>query len=339
MNALLALVPVLLFLVALYFLDSFKLVPARSIGAALAAGVATALVAWWLQQVALPLDSLGSAVVVRYVAPVLEEILKACPIVLLIVRRRVGFLADAVVLGFAVGAGFALAENVVYLRHVADPSAGLWIARGLGTGILHGAASAIFTMVSKTLVDRNPERLAVMFLPGLALAIVIHSAFNHLLLPAVAQTAVMLIVLPLLVVWVFDRSERATREWVGPGLDLDLELLQLVTSEDFHATRFGQFLRALRSRFPGVVVADMYCLLRLELELSIQAKALVMARGAGLSLLRDDDLEATFAERDDLQRSIGTPGMLALEPLQVTTPRDLWHRHILHQAGRRRSST
>lgn len=339
MNVLLALVPVLLFLSTLYFLDSFKLVPARSIGAALAAGVVTALAAWWLQQAAVPPDLLGSAVVARYVAPILEEILKACPIVLLIVRRQVGFLADALILGFAVGAGFALAENVVYLRHVADPSAALWIVRGLGTGSLHGAASAIFAMVSKTLVDRNPERLAAMFLPGLALATVVHSAFNHSFLPAAPQTAVMLIVLPLLVIRVFERSERATREWVGPGLDLDLELLQLVTSEDFHATRFGQFLRALRSRFPGVVVADMYCLLRLELELSIQAKALVMARGAGLSLLRDDDLEATFAEREDLQRSIGTPGMLALEPLQVTTPRDLWHRHILHQAGRRRPST
>ena len=339
MNALLALVPVLLFLATLYFLDSFKLVPARSIGAALSAGLATALAAWWLQQTALPLDLLGSAVVARYVAPVIEEILKACPIVLLIVSRRLGFLADAVVLGFAVGAGFALAENVVYLRHVTDPSAALWIVRGLGTSSLHGAASAIFTLVSKTLVDRNPERLAVMFLPGLALAILIHSAFNHLLLPAALQTAAMLIVLPLLVVWVFERSERATREWVGPGLDLDVELLQLVTSEDFEATRFGQFLHALRFRFPGVVVADMYCLLRVELELSIQAKALVMARGAGLSLLKDDDLEAILAEREDLQRSIGTAGMRALEPLRVTTPRDLWHRHILHQAGRRRSTS
>lgn len=337
MNALLALVPVLLFLTALYFLDSFKLVSARLIGAALSAGAAAALLGWSLQLVVLPADTIASPLVVRYLAPTLEELAKACPLVLFIVRRRVGFLADAVVLGFAVGAGFAFAENVVYLRNFPDPSAGLWLVRGLGTGILHGAVSAIFTMVSKTLVDRNPERLPAMFLPGLALAIVIHSAFNHLLLPAAAQTAVMLVVLPLLVLWVFERSERATRDWVGPGLDLDLELLQLVTSSESDATRFGQFLRGLRARFPGVVVADMYCLLRLELELSIQAKALVMARGAGLALLKDDDLGAAFAEREALQRSIGAAGMLALEPLQVTTPRDLWHRQILQQAGRRRS--
>ena len=81
--------------------------------------------------------------------------------------------------------------------------------------------------------------------------------------------------LPLLVMAVFERSERATREWVGAGLDLDLELLDLVLSEHFRLTRFGNYLRELRTRFEGPVVADMFCLLRLELELSVQAKALL----------------------------------------------------------------
>ena len=134
---------------------------------------------------------------------------------------------------------------------------------------------------------------------------------------------------------VFDRSERATREWVGAGLDLDLEVLQLVVSEHFGVTRFGQYLHELRARFPGPVVADMYCLLRLELELSVQAKALVMARGAGLHLPADEDLEAALAERQYLQYSIGRTGLLALRPLQVTTHRDQWHRHLLERARSR----
>jgi hypothetical protein len=138
-------------------------------------------------------------------------------------------------------------------------------------------------------------------------------------------------VLPAVVVWVFDRSERATREWVSAGLDLDLEVLELVVSEHFAVTRFGQYLQELRARFAGPVVADMYCLLRLELELAVQAKALVMARGAGLELPADDDLEAALAEREHLQRSIGRTGLLALRPLQVTSHRDQWHRHLLQR--------
>ena len=42
--------------------------------------------------------------------------MKAAFIVVLIARRRVGFLVDAAVQGFAVGAGFAVVENIEYLR-------------------------------------------------------------------------------------------------------------------------------------------------------------------------------------------------------------------------------
>jgi hypothetical protein len=60
------------------------------------------------------------------------------------------FLVDAAQLGFAVGAGFAVVENIQYLRSLADASIALWLVRGLGTAVLHGATTAIFAMMSKT---------------------------------------------------------------------------------------------------------------------------------------------------------------------------------------------
>ena len=134
--------------------------------------------------------------------------------------------------------------------------------------------------------------------------------------------------------WVFARSERSTREWVGAGLDLDVELLALVASESFVLTHFGRYLQELRARMPGPVVADMFCLLRLELELSVQAKAMLLAREAGLDVPVDEDLAASLEERRYLHQSIGTLGLLALKPLQVTSDRDTWHRHLLQQPGR-----
>jgi hypothetical protein len=80
------------------------------------------------------------------------------------------------------------------------------------------------------------------------------------------MTLLILAVLPVLVTLVFQRSENATREWVGAGLDLDIELLQLVSSQSFRQTRMGSCLQELTARFPGPVVADMFCLLRVELE-------------------------------------------------------------------------
>jgi hypothetical protein len=280
----------------------------------------------------LPLERLSSDVVNRYVAPVTEETAKALLIAALVLTHRIGFLVDALVAGFAVGTGFALVENAVYLSTI-DAPLSLWLTRGFGTALLHGAATGIFGMAFKTLADRR-RPLALAMAAPLVAAVAIHSGFNHTFLPPVIQAVVMLLLLPMLVLVVFERSERATREWVGAGLDLDVELLGLVGSEHFVHTRFGQYLMELRSRFPGYVVADMFCLLRLDLELAAHAKGLLIARNAGLVLPADDDLRGALAERARLEEHIGRTGLLALAPLQVTSSRDHWHRHLLTQAGR-----
>jgi hypothetical protein len=131
------------------------------------------------------------------------------------------------------------------------------------------------------------------------------------------------------VLLVFQRSERATRDWLGPGLDLDVELLDLLRSERFDETRMGLYLRGLGDHFPAPTVADMVCLLRLRIELSIQAKALLLARNAGLDLAPDPDLHESLNELSSLNHSVGFTGRLVLKPLRVTTARDDWHQHLL----------
>jgi len=330
-----ALLPVVGFLIVLYTMDGFKLVPIRSVLATLAGGSCAALISLWLWHV-LGLDGQAGNVATYYDAPLLEETLKASVVIGLMARGRVGFLVDAAVHGFSVGAGFALVENITYLQVFGTAPLALWLVRGLGTAMLHGGATAIFGIVSRAMRDRFPRHPVSAFLPGLAAAIVIHAGFNALPFPPMILTALIMIVLPLLLLFTFDRSERAIREWMGAGMDLDLEVLQLVTSEHFTVTRFGQYLRELSERFPGVIVADMYCLLRLELELSVHARAMIMARDAGVELKGDEDLEAILAEREHLHRSIGRAGLLALRPLQVTSHRDHWHRELLKQSRTRR---
>lgn len=332
MQELIAFAPAVIFLTALWCMDSFRLVRPSSVALALLYGAAAALACEGLHEWLMPASGLDPKAFSRYVAPLTEEIAKASFIGVLIARGRIGFLVDAAVKGFAVGTGFAIAENATYLRDFGDAPLMLWALRGLGTGVLHGATTAVAAIVGKAIADRYPrQRLPI--LPGVAIAIVLHSLYNHLLVfPAVAAV-LMLVALPVVVVAVFERSERATREWIGAGLDLDLTLLQLVMSDGFQATRFGAYLRALPSHFEGVVVADMFCLLRIELELAVQAKAWLIAHEAGLDLPVDDDLHASLAERAYLRRSIGRTGLLALEPLRITSHRDYWHHHLLAQAG------
>jgi RsiW-degrading membrane proteinase PrsW (M82 family) len=335
LNIALALVPVMLLLAGLVLMDSFKLLRPASLGMALGWGALVAVACeplndWLFAHLGLPPDRFS-----RYVAPVTEESVKAAYLVFLLARRRVGFLVDAAVLGFAVGTGFAVVENFGYLRALPNAPATLWAVRGLGTAVLHGATTAIVAIVAKSLQDHRRQPVGIAVVPGLLLAMVIHSAYNHLLLPPVIATAGLLIVLPLVLLFVFDRGDRAAGDWVSTGLDHDLQRLHALVSREFESTNFGTYFLELKTRFEGVVVADMVCLLRLQLELSVQARTYVMARQAGLELPVDEDLDETIDEMAFLRRSIGTTGLLALGPLQVSTRNAEFHRHVLRQARTR----
>lgn len=277
---------------------------------------------------------LSDAMLSRYVAPVIEETAKAGFVTYLLIRRRIGFLVDAAVIGFAVGCGFALAENIAFLYALGGATPILWLVRGFGTAILHGALTSVFAMLAKATVDRRGVGFGLAFLPPMALVAMIHSVFNRLLLPPLAMVGLLLVVLPVLVIVVFQRSERATRDWVVAGLDLDMELLNLIASDVFEVTRFGTYLDSLKARFPSHVVVDMFCLLRVELELAIQAKALVLAAEAGLNAPVHPDADAALAELEYLRRSIGRTGLLALGPLHISSDRDSWHRHVLARGHR-----
>src|SRR5437868_3984317 len=98
----LALAPVLCFLGALVLLDSYKLVRLRAVVAAVAAGMAVAGIAYFANGELL--EHLDFHFYTRYVSPVIEEALKALIIVALIRGHRIGFLVDAAIFGFAVGA-------------------------------------------------------------------------------------------------------------------------------------------------------------------------------------------------------------------------------------------
>ena len=110
-----ALAPVVCLLALLVVMDSFKLVPRRMVVQAIVAGVVAAAAALLLHQVLIAAFALAPRTVARFVAPVTEELFKLAFVIYAIRARRVGFPVDAAIVGFAVGTGFAIAENAYYL--------------------------------------------------------------------------------------------------------------------------------------------------------------------------------------------------------------------------------
>jgi len=323
--------PVFLFLGALVLIDSYKLVALRAVLLSVAAGVAAGLASYganvWLR----PALHLDFAAYSMYVSPLVEESLKAAFVVWLLRRNKVGFVVDAAIHGFGIGTGFAFLENLYYLQVSPDATILTWLVRGFGTAIMHGGATAILAMVSKTLHNRVDAFRLYLVLPGLGVAVVLHALYNHFLLHPLLAAALIVVVFPYLCVAVFQQSERATKAWLGTGFDTDQELLRVVHSGQVSGTPVGTYLRTLRSRFSAEVIVDMMCLLRLHAELAIRAKGVLMMREAGFDAAPDPALKDSLDELRFLEKSIGKTGLLALDPFLHTGTREIWQLHMLNQ--------
>ncbi len=326
--------PVFFFLGALVLLDSYKLIPLRSILVAVAAGAAAGGVGFAINVSLQPALTLDMASYTILVAPVLEELLKSMYIVWLLQRSKVGFVVDAATYGFAVGTGFAFIENLYSLQLHPNPTIWTWIIRGFGTALMHSGTTAIFAMITRRLQDRAPVFRPVLVLPGLAVAVVLHSLYNQFLVAPLLATALIVLVFPYVVMFLFKQSERETRSWLGTGFDTDQELLRVMRAGEVSDTPVGLYLKGLRSSFPPEVIVDMMCMLRLRAELGIKAKGILLMREAGFEADPDPSLPAKLEEVRYLERSIGRSGMRALKPFVHTSTQDLWQLTLLDGSQR-----
>jgi RsiW-degrading membrane proteinase PrsW (M82 family) len=320
-----SLTPVILFLTALVFMDSFKLVSIRSVVQTILVGALVAVMCYFIAPWLTRVFEYDHDAFVRYIAPPIEEVLKAVFVVFLVQSKRVGFIVDAAIYGFAVGAGFAVVENILYAQVYPDT----WIVRGFGTAIMHGSTTAIFAVLSKGLSDRHPSASWFVYLLALVPPILFHSLFNHFPLKGWAQAALIVATMPLAMIFIFEWSEKATRHWLGTGFDTDVELLEVIGSGRITESRVGMYLQSLKGKFSGQVVGDMLSMLQTHLELSLRARGILLAREAGIRITPDETVKANLKELKFLEKSVGKTGMRAMTPFLNMTSRDLWQLYML----------
>jgi len=319
----LSLLPVILFLLALELIDTYKLLALRRVLESVAVGCAVALVCFGLNTGVYKSALISPAIWARSGAPVVEEIAKALFVMWLLRSNRVGFMVDTAISGFAIGAGFAVIENLSYLPDLSTAGLLTSAIRGLGTAMMHGGTTAIFGTVAASMMEiRGRSKLAL--LTGLAIAMVIHLLYNQPLLRPVTAAVVVLLSLPAAMSLIFWRSEKALENWLGTKLDKDIDLLQMISSGAFSSTHAGRYLHSLESTFPADILGDMVCYVQLSLELSARAKGDLLRREMGFPVTADPELPSQLRELSFLESRIGRAGKLALAPLIGQSRRDVW---------------
>src|SRR5947209_2744895 len=182
----LALVPVLILLGLFVWLDAFKLMQLHEILLLLVLGGIGAAAAYPVSGVFLDRLPIGFSIYSRFVAPWIEEAIKGAIIVALFRLNRIGYKLDAVISGFAIGAGFSVLENIIYLLRFPDYGAGTWIVRGLGTAVMHGTTLALLAAIAHELAERETREAAGdfdfhlwWFAPGYLVVVTLHTLFNQ----------------------------------------------------------------------------------------------------------------------------------------------------------------
>lgn len=324
-----AMLPVLLFLLVLLFMDSYKLVRLRTVLKVIVAGALLPFAGYLLNEFVIQVLGWDVTDYSRYAAPVVEESLKASVMVYLFRTHRIGFMVDAAILGFAVGAGFALIETFYYLYTAPDARMLVWVVRGFGTAIMHGGVMALFGIMAQVLTERSMRINPVLYIPGLMAAVTLHSIFNHFPGTPVLTTLWTLLLLPTILIVAFRKSALSMHKWLELDFDEDVKLLEQINSGQFTATNIGRFLEDLTHKFPGTVVVDMLCYLRLYTELALRAKGMLLMRENGFDTSVGQRTREKLEEMHYLEKSIGKTGCLAMSPFLQMTRKDLWQIYML----------
>jgi len=324
-----AVLPIIVFLFSMWMLDSFQLIGFKEILLTIFYGFIIAGLTVLIHNQLVQFFELDKRTLSQLIAPFTEESLKLLPVIILMKKHQVGFMIDAAIYGLCIGAGFAIIENIYYLNSIENASIIIWIVRGFGTAVMHAGTTAIAAIISKDIIDTKNWSGYLPFLPGLLAAALIHGLFNLFILPPTTSALIIILILPALFYSVFKKSEEHTRNWLGTGLDSDMDLLQIVMSGEISDSKIGIYVKSIQEKFEPITVGDIICYLRVYLELSIKAKGVLIMKESGIDLPPDPVIEAQFEELKYLDKQIGTMGKIAIQPLLNTKSADLWQLSLI----------
>ena len=335
----LALVPVLVLTAVFIWLDVFKLVTFWETVLLLLLGGIVASITYPISGVFLDTLPIGFNNYSRFVAPWLEESLKAIVVISLFQFNRIGLKLDAVIMGFAVGAGFSVVENIFYLLRFEDLPASVWMVRGLGTAIMHGTTLAILAAIAHQLAERNMHASAreyhfspLWFVPGFLAAVAIHTTFNQFPRQPMVAMLGTLVLAPLLLIAIFRFGTREADQWLTEEEQAHEALVDALHAGRFPDDPGWRRVAALveRSGSQAQPMIREYVTILTELVLTEELELLHKSVHA---IGPEAGIGAKFDRLVELKQGLGKTTLSAVTSLLPFSRADYWelwelHRHV-----------
>ena len=327
----LALVPVLVMLGIFIWLDAFKLMNFREILVLLLLGGLAAIVAYPISGRFIDTLPIGFNNYSRYVAPWIEEALKAIIMIVLFRINRIGYKIDAVISGFAIGAGFSVVENIFYLTIFPFYGAGTWLVRGLGTAVMHGTTLAVLAAFAQELAERESREAAAdfdfhltWFVPGYLIAVAIHTAFNQFPDRPLLAMIGAAIVAPILLIAIFHFGQGEAERFLTAERAEHRAQVDALRSGRWPEGPAGRKIAALAERLGPDAATRIRRYWELQAWLVAEAEETMIEEAAGDAEFDPAAIRAALAELEGLKRALGRSSFAALNALLPFSRNDYW---------------
>ena len=327
-----AILPIVIYIFVVYKIDNFSLISIRNLFLQVLCGMIAALVCFGLFQLTGMILSERQSDIFN---PVLEEIIKAVPLLWLATRKKIVFFIDSVICGAAVGGGFSILENIFYLLLGDEMGIGTVLFRSLEVALIHMGCSAIVAaslMLVTRLVLRARSRLSIgkgniaMTAFLLLAPPILHVCHNMFHFNPLMQFVFVFGTMGGLLVWIYFYDVEMIHSWLDTGLDKQLSLLDSIKNGRLDDTTAGYFLESVKEAFPPEDFFDIICYVQLHVELSVTSRSRVMVRESGLEQdfpLTDEMKElilSQYTEYKLLEKRLGNAARMTIAPIVKYDP-------------------
>lgn len=323
---LISLFPIILYLLLISSLDGFSLCRTSKILKYLSWGVISCLTCTQIARMmpSIIIDNDGFIVI--------EEVMKALPIIVNVFKRKSAFFTETLTYGAAIGAGFSLVENIIYILVNPAFAFGDALIRGVGTSLIHIGCTALCgccCLVLKHVFNNQPNAYGVIMGPAAMIpSLGIHFLYNQFFMSEFVQMFLVVIVFIVFFLIIFKIDRTQIHGWLDECIANDITLLASIKDGKMKETQAGQYLLAAKERFKPEVFFDICMYLSLFLELTIAAKSRVILNESGIEMpITPEEHKSNkekLAELLSLRKAIGKSGHMLLSPLVNDDDKDEW---------------
>lgn len=317
----LAMLPLLLFVAVVIWMDAFSLTNWKRLIFCLLSGWLCYMICWLIAH-NLPETALKDCLIA-----VLSEFLKGLPLLALVLLRKIVMLGDATIYGSAVGAGFGIGENIhiVLSGHVGP---GMAVLYGFEAAVMHIGCSSLLAL-GLILAKQEASSWSFMKRNMVVVSVFLMVMIVHIIHEVVPIDPVLLTIL--LVIYfvyskhhMFKKNEKNVHQWIDQCLNNDVALLASIKRGELSTTKAGQYLLSIKDAFDKETFFDICCYISEYLELSITAKSNLLLKEAGFPVSHDDTSKNRIMELKALRKRIGEAGVVAVNPIVNIDDVDRW---------------